>query len=203
MPSGKKTGTKKRIINHPEIANKLFHEHQALAIGRARNLWLKHRDFFQRNAIDCDDLEQHALMALHNAAKNYDPSRKVKFSTIAVTYIKNELYTVYSRLSAKKRSSNIAVVSFLKNIGVKNPPRDFLLKGGLMPIVNEVLENSPDKNKERDKLIFLKRFGLIEGEAKTAEELGAEYKMTRQNVNMLVKRIIGRIRAHPEIKKLI
>jgi len=71
---------------------------------------------------DRDDLEQNARIALWKASQDFDPNRGVKFSTLAATYIRNELYKEIQ----KSRGIHI--------------PEHKLAKARKLSIINEDLE---------------------------------------------------------------
>ena len=68
----------------------------------------------------------------------------------------------------------------------------------LKDALNTVLETlSP-----REKKVLVMRFGLEDGKPKTLEEVGREFKVTRERIRQIEAKALERIRGHKKLKKL-
>ena len=66
----------------------------------------------------------------------------------------------------------------------------------------ELLKLMDEKLDEREKDILLKRSGYLTGEAMTLEEIGAQYGFTRENIRIIQKKAMKKLKKSPKVNAL-
>ena len=66
----------------------------------------------------------------------------------------------------------------------------------------ELLKLMDEKLDEREKDILLKRSGYLTGEAMTLEEIGAQYGFTRENIRIIQKKAMKKLKKSPKVNDL-
>ena len=88
------------------------------------NLGLVYMQLHRFNLINDQDAESLAYEALWNAAKNFDPKKGNKFSTLAVCYIYNSLCNHTRKLKAQQR---LTIVSYNNTMSDTDTEFEFIL----------------------------------------------------------------------------
>lgn len=158
------------------------------------------------------DLIQEGNLGLMKAAEKFEPERGFKFSTYATWWIRQSI----TRAIADQGRTIRIPVHLVESINrVKKTAGDLLHKNGREPTVEEIaaaLDMEPDKVREllhvlksltpREERVITLRFGLEDGRARTLEELGKEFNVTRERVRQIEAKALRKLR-HPSRAKLL
>ena len=68
--------------------------------------------------------------------------------------------------------------------------------------IHELLKLMGEKLDEREKDILLKRSGYLTGETMTLEEIGAQYGFTRENIRIIQKKAMKKLKKSPKVNAL-
>lgn len=156
-----------------------------------------------------EDLKQEALFALQRAAEDYDPSKETKFSTPAVTYIRNRFKTLTTLANAEKRADT--PVSLDKMVEGKKSREE--------PLVAKIEETRPIGQQstelrqnfigiikglrisEKKKAIFIDLMGLEDGRPKGVTETGRRWDVPHSYVSYVRGEIIKKLKKHPRMQQ--
>jgi RNA polymerase sigma factor (sigma-70 family) len=146
---------------------------------------LKH---FRHRPSDRDDLEQTALIALMKAAVEFDPSRNVKFTTVAVFYIRNAMrhFRPHRRQSFKEYPASSQTSDDFPSLSdipdLEESTYDRLPIDILKPLLNTL--------STRDRNIFI----LYWLGGYTLKEVGEQYDLCRERIRQIVESSLRAIR---------
>jgi len=150
----------------------------------------------QNKSFELDDVRSIADFALYRASVKYDPMSGNKFSTLAVTYMKNAInnallgddfcFASLDKAFSDNEDGNLLSIQEDPNVvqsfeSASDSERNILLKKALAKL---------DK---REKYIVEKRFGLGENEEAILEEIGNELGITRERVRQLEARALKKL----------
>lgn len=195
VKGGAKTGLRARKIS-PEV---LFEQNKGLAFGAAKLFFQRYGSLCRSAGVAIEEINQEALIEFYRCCKRFVP-RGVRLTTFAynsiifrllnrvVTELRHKRKTV--SLDAGVKSKSGKETPLWSTIGDKRVPRvsDPYLRAVL---VSEVLSL---KDTQRDKDIFIERFGLIDGKPKTLKFLGESFSVTRTRVGQIVSLILAKLR---------
>lgn len=159
---------------------------------------------FVNTGISREELTSIGLVGYTKALNTYNTEKKAKFSTYAVTCIKNEIL-YFLRKEKKHRDNSIlsgnlineddegnllSLEDILTNemndeISIENAT---LLKEDI-----EILRDAIKKLSERDQFIIINRFGLNGGKILTQTKVGERLGMSQANVSKLENNIVKRL----------
>jgi len=149
-----------------------------------------------KNAIDYNDLVQVASIGLFKAFTSYDMTKDIEFSTVAYTYIKNEIRSFYRE--AKKHFGYLSLNDDLYEEG-NEQFIDSIRHEGFEEHILEEISKEQDLSRvytamrhltERQKSIFTKYY--LEG--KTMQEIADKYGFHVSYVGKVLKNSIKKIR---------
>ncbi len=89
------------------------------------------------------------------------------------------------------------LAEFIEDEKTPSPAREAILK-----VLREKLNKAIDELSPREKKILIMRFGLKDGIIHTLEEVGKEFKVTRERIRQIQAKMLEKIRYLPEIEKL-
>lgn len=133
----------------------------------ADNLGLAHmmvRKYPLPRGYDYEDMYQEACIAIYMAAKEFDPAKGFKFSTIATRHIAERFYRIFRSQNADKRTGicisifspttdNLELIDMISNDSAINPMNE--------AIASETLETLLEAD---EKLVMLKLEGMTQAE---------------------------------------
>jgi RNA polymerase nonessential primary-like sigma factor len=183
--------------------NSMVEGHTPLALSVARRLW---RVPFVRRLGSFADCCQEAKLALLHAARSYDPSRGVRFSTFATKVIFNHLTVAAAKgdlvkvpkyfLTRKRRETS------RYREQAARAQRAGQLPGGWSRAAEQD-HASPDPDcvraalsrlSARDREVIARRFGLAGHPRQVLREVGAVLGVTRSRVQQIEARALERLR---------
>ena len=158
------------------------------------------------------DLIQEGNLGLMKAAEKFEPERGFKFSTYATWWIRQAI----TRAIADQGRTIRIPVHLVESINrVKKAAGELLRKNGREPTAEEIavqLEMEPDRVREllnvlksltpREERVITLRFGLEDGRARTLEELGKEFNVTRERVRQIEAKALRKLRHPSRAKRL-
>ena len=138
------------------------------------------------NKVYREDLISEGTVAIFEALQDFDPKRKVKFSSYAYMRIKYKMlhFLAKNRFFYEEPDDSV-VGEFLSK------EYDILKKIHC----NKLLENTAEK----DRLMIVYRYGLEDGIFKTFEETGKFFKVSKQYVCKVEQAVFSKIRASLQI----
>ncbi len=131
-----------------------------------------------------EDLRQEALIGIVEAARHFDPNRKVKFSTYAVWWIKRRIFA----LIADERQSSLNAVELMEE------KEDLLVAGHPTPS-----QDAPDDDALSlpDSMPAIERQVIIQSYQNhlTIREIGRLLNLSNESVKQLRQKALRRLRA--------
>ena len=158
------------------------------------------------------DLIQEGNLGLMKAAEKFEPDRGFKFSTYATWWIRQSI----TRAIADQGRTIRIPVHLVESINrVKKTAGELLRRTGREPTAEEIaaqLDMEPARVRElmnvlksltpREERVIALRFGLEDGRARTLEELGREFNVTRERVRQIEAKALRKLRHPGRAKRL-
>ena len=158
------------------------------------------------------DLIQEGNLGLMKAAEKFEPERGFKFSTYATWWIRQSI----TRAIADQGRTIRIPVHLVESINrVKKTAGELLRRTGREPTAEEIaaqLDMEPARVRElmnvlksltpREERVIALRFGLEDGRARTLEELGREFNVTRERVRQIEAKALRKLRHPSRAKRL-
>ena len=151
------------------------------------------------------DLIQEGNLGLMKAAEKFEPERGFKFSTYATWWIRQSITRAIAQLSQEPISLETPVgeeedahlEDFIQDEDAGVPVDE----AGRQLLRRELLHVLKSLTPREERVITL-RFGLEDGRARTLEELGKEFNVTRERVRQIEAKALRKLR-HPSRAKLL
>ena len=153
------------------------------------------------------DLIQEGNLGLMKAAEKFEPDRGFKFSTYATWWVRQAI----TRAIADQGRTIRIPVHLVESINrVKKTAGELLRCNGREPPVDEAGRQLLRREllcvlkslTPREERVLLLRFGLEDGRARTLEELGREFHVTRERVRQIEAKALRKLRHPSRAKRL-
>lgn len=182
----------------PEEKDRMSREHFNLLYYVAHS--------YASTGIPIDELVGIGSVGFVKALDRYDPKNEAKFSTYAITCIKNEILG-HLRREKRRGISTIPMETVLKDNGDGSifTLKDTLSEDGDETMVEDVLTLKDDirilmefvdRLPETEKYIIEKRFGLNGHDVTTQSKIGEELGMSQANISKIEANALRRLYYH-------
>lgn len=161
--------------------------------------------------LDLEDLVGIGNLGLIRAAEKFDISKNAKFSTYCAWWVKAYIRAELKRRSHTPEASAVSVEEELVGDGEGNSVRIIDLIADESPTAPERMAIDEERARamkcmrnvlahcsQRDKEIFAKRLGLNGRQPLKLRELAAQYGITDSAIDILVKRLLAKMREQLE-----
>jgi RNA polymerase primary sigma factor len=185
---------------------------------------------YQNQGLDMADLIAEGNLGLMKAIKNFDWTKKLRFISYAVWWIKQsilqslnensrmirlpvnvvqdvnkikknskdpdkEIFEKYSVLPKTTGLDNMineegdTLLNIIEDINSNSPDEVFNTKDEIKSILNDILDNLD----EREKIIVKEYYGLT-GTPRTLEDIGNDFKLTKERVRQIKEKALRKLR---------
>ena len=163
---------------------------------------------YDNKSYDVDDLISIGTIGLIKGIDSYSFKHGTRITTYCARCIENEILMYYR--NDKKNSKNVSIegsigfdkegneITFLDILKTPNP--DFALdihKNNNIKLLKKYLTVLND----REKIVLQYRYGFIDGEPKTLEEVGKVFDLTRERVRQIEKNALKKLSQSGTLKE--
>lgn len=164
---------------------------------------------FNKTGVTKDELFSVGFEGYAKAIKTYDKKRDVKFSTYAITVIRNEI-NYFLRKETQHMRNNVSLSTVLSTDQNGNPfELTDIIKDDDVPNVEdnilndirrEMLFDVIDRLPEKEQYIIMNRFELNGEKRKTQKEISERINMSQANVSKLQKNAMKKLEFYLQLK---
>lgn len=151
---------------------------------------------YVRKGVDIDDLVEYGNMGLWRAVEKFDSERMERFCTYAVYAIRSAVIKGVTRGELFQQKVTYLSELDLERLTAKSDIIPELHEDELNNLVDGILTN------EREKAIIKMRFGLGSYEDMTLQDIGKEFKITKERVRQIEARALERLRENTKINTI-
>ncbi len=158
-----------------------------------------------RPGVDADDLTQEGYFGLLKAVEYFDPARGVRLSTYLHSCFRQRMIDHLRRHGGNPLHQLPSSTEQLSGLNSeirgsadwdasRVEPRSREPAGGSLPADRDQVMECLKQLPPRDRLAIELRFGLLDGEARTLDRVGAALGVSRQRADGILNRALARMR---------
>ena len=190
----------------PDAETRILLENDGLIIQMANDMKAR-RGIVSSDGIDEEDLMQVGRIAMLNAARAFDESKNVKFSTFAYETIRNALTDLcdscqssYERHMTDKGQKHLFIDAgketedAINGQGCDVNHRDPAGKAAVLHVMLEKMGNRLMCLSERERKLLAYHYGLGSNEVKSLPEVAAYYTLTEKYIRTIEKKALAKLK---------
>ena len=189
-----------------EAETRMLLENDGLIIQMAMDIKAR-RGIVSSDGIDEDDLMQVGRIAMLNAARSFDESRNVRFSTFACETIRNALTDLcdscqasYERHMTEKGQKHLFIDAgketedAINGQGCDVNHRDPAGNTAMLHVMLEKLGNRLMCLSERERKLLAYHYGLGSNEIKSLSEVAAYFTLTEKYIRTMENKALAKLK---------
>ncbi|MBU1930939.1 hypothetical protein KJ972_05575, partial [Candidatus Micrarchaeota archaeon] len=158
----------------------LFKSNQKLARLLVNRFWERHYSLLEFS-MEKSDVLQHAFIAMFKASKKFVPAKGFTFGSYGGAVVKNELKLILKEALRRNRIRTTGLFDGVdKAKGTDIRPHPEMISRLNQNVRNQLVQAIGDLPvSERNKEIFMARYGLLSGNSNTLKAVGRAYGVSR------------------------